>query len=455
MKSNATPPGPPFLRGGSIRGCASGSRVHRPRESLTRDRTRYTGVWLLAASWCAAAAAACRADGEAASTVNLESVVQAWKAREARAGTAYFEWRPDGSGVHDPGRFATAGQAQADAKPGQPVASLRLAPGRLRYDGERWSYRAGAEFAEFLPRNDSSALDRLRTQLDYNLRLGKTDFAAALESQPRIPQEAWRRPQRFTCVSDGETYREFFEGAGRLVPISMAIPAADYEAVNTLDYRPLLFALRPLGPQFGSFHPDECRLGAETSFVNGVQCVLVQETRAAGGTSACWIDPQREFAVVRCVESQNGTTVAQFDIRYELDPEHGWVPSSWTTLYPAQKPSFRHASATVTKYRINEPADPKAFEVSLPAATLLIHAAKERIYTVDDQGVQHVVATPDEMRSLLGRETFETQTWRLSATQWGLIGVGTVCLVLALLKKLRVRLGQQCEVSTVDSEDRR
>src|SRR5580700_7184237 len=46
LKSNATPPCPPFLRGGNRRGFASRhiascSPISRPRERLVRDRSRH------------------------------------------------------------------------------------------------------------------------------------------------------------------------------------------------------------------------------------------------------------------------------------------------------------------------------------------------------------------------------------------------------------------------------
>jgi hypothetical protein len=108
--------------------------------------------------------------------------------------------------------------------------------------------------------------------------------------------------------------------------------------------------------------------------VNGSKCYLLRHSYGDSGkdgpASTWWVDPSKDYAIVRHVyESRPGRISSQFDVTYQKDAEHGWVPRLWRfRRFDGNGESSSTVIARVTEYKINPALDENIFVVGFPSS---------------------------------------------------------------------------------------
>ena len=121
----------------------------------------------------------------------------------------------------------------------------------------------------------------------------------------------------------------------------------------------------------------------------------------------CWVDPQRDYGVVRWQRRQNELAALDFAIDLQQGPDHQWLPQRWSWRLSAD-PAGRAASfeATVTRRMINKKLPDATFAADYPPGTRVYDASVD-LPVVDrddrfaDSDDQSGMLSPDEARVTL------------------------------------------------------
>jgi hypothetical protein len=141
------------------------------------------------------------------------------------------------------------------------------------------------------------------------------------------------------------------------------LPLQANEDAQNLDNRAIMLALRPLDPILGDRLVDRAVTNLKRTFYRGNSIFLLEEQRdPSGWKSILWIEPERDFRVVRLAVMFEQRWIVDMDIDYRQDARWGWIPSGWRATEMLADGTRRHVTtATVSSYHINEAIDPAQF----------------------------------------------------------------------------------------------
>ncbi|HEV3415509.1 MAG TPA: hypothetical protein VG056_01795 [Pirellulales bacterium] len=130
---------------------------------------------------------------------------------------------------------------------------------------------------------------------------------------------------------------------------------------------PVLFAFRPLVPHLGRIVPSACKVLPRGGRIDDVQCAIVETYDDVGLKRSYWVDPAREYIVLREHVVLNGQDYSRMDTSYRRDLKFGWIPNAWNFSSVGNRGTWLHSeTATVTAYAINEPMHESIFQVEFP-----------------------------------------------------------------------------------------
>jgi hypothetical protein len=134
---------------------------------------------------------------------------------------------------------------------------------------------------------------------------------------------------------------------------------------------PILLAFRPLDANFARFKPADFRVSPVRGKIGDVVCVIIETIEAwERPPISFWLDPARDYIVLRKHETLNGQDTARTDISYRNDPTYGWIPDAWKYSYVGNAgtdPMFW--TDKVTASGINVPIPASEFQFEFPKGT--------------------------------------------------------------------------------------
>jgi hypothetical protein len=141
----------------------------------------------------------------------------------------------------------------------------------------------------------------------------------------------------------------------------------------------LWLGLRPLDAPFGRSDPSKFRVVSHTARIDGTPCVLVETGPSGNSRTFAWLDPAREYVILRqdqIAGNRSKSPCDRLEISYRLDPNQGWIPAGWKEASfgntdelawgAAGGEAYWGAADSVTEYSINQPIRPAAFHVDFP-----------------------------------------------------------------------------------------
>ncbi|MEX2027639.1 MAG: hypothetical protein WEH44_10060 [Pirellulaceae bacterium] len=192
------------------------------------------------------------------------------------------------------------------------------------------------------------------------------------------------------------------------------------DAVN-VHLRAIAMCLRPLDSSFSDgVSLSDYEVVSDDETVDGRPCMLLRRQSDASQhkiVNLLYVDPAREFVVLKWSTEVDGKLWAQIDITYAQDPAIGWIPSGWNLFMPRRDVNERYVS-TVTDYALNEPHSDKLFVIDFSPGTY-----------VDDRpsGTEYLVREGGEKRFIAPVERSRGASWgQLMETDYGKAGIRTV-----------------------------
>jgi hypothetical protein len=108
-----------------------------------------------------------------------------------------------------------------------------------------------------------------------------------------------------------------------------------------------------------------------------------------------WVDPAREFVVVRSVLTRRDRPAWQVDVKHRQEDACGWVPEAvhYAAYYP--NGDLQDAiQAKVKEHEVNFAADPTSFDLPFPAGTYVTDESNPKApvdYIVREGGGRRIV----------------------------------------------------------------
>jgi hypothetical protein len=136
--------------------------------------------------------------------------------------------------------------------------------------------------------------------------------------------------------------------------------------------RPVMFTLRPLIPKLGRIDLSSYHVSVTRPTLKGISCLLLAPTKVDRRQTLYWVDPARDYLIVRSSYPLNKKYVATTDVEYDESPTHVWIPKRWDVQVTAGGNFVSAKHAHVLKATVNQPIAPTEFTLEdLPVGTVV------------------------------------------------------------------------------------
>ena len=208
-------------------------------------------------------------------------------------------------------------------------------------------------------------------------------------------------PYKRLAAYDGEVGTELTAQSSSEYPLG-AIEAADltsgFEFVGSI---PLVLAYRGSDWTRAQFLASGQPLNVRSGVLGEVDCRILRSASTQTNPLAyeIWVDPARDFLVLRFVKYIDGKLTSKTDISYVEDAEHQWVPSAWKRSHWNTKQRLRFTvHAKVIDYAINPPIDASTFTIEFVPGTYVYDRRSKEQYIAREGGGKRIVL-PSEWKA--------------------------------------------------------
>jgi hypothetical protein len=279
--------------------------------------------------------------GPAAPT--MEAIVAAWTRRQAKTKSLKFTWREER-------QSSALGPAQE--------RQTAEGPHTVLIDGERFAYVADnnpypPQIASALIEQENKAQAGGRRSLLR--RVPTVSFPPARIAFDGTTTRTYRALNHATITGIGSTKSGF------------SIAEAQDPALEPvlLMFRPLEANLGRIRPADYSVSPNRGKIGAATYAV-----IETSEEGPARIRTSYWLDPTRDYIVLRKQQTRNQRDFERTDISYRNDPIYSWLPDrSYASTVDRSGRAWRTSTTTITDFAINQPIPPAEFLAEFPKGT--------------------------------------------------------------------------------------
>jgi beta-lactamase regulating signal transducer with metallopeptidase domain len=249
----------------------------------------------------------------------LDAIAAAWRKRQAGFKSFKFNWRSElaegGTSVHT-----------------------------LCVDGKRFSWAYSVHGGAQTPmRTNAKASDPRRGRQIHHATEARLAFDGATTTHLLNTFDDDSRP--FVTIESG--FRENY--------------------VQHRGDRCLFYALCPSDAQYGRFELSKFKVAKRGGTIDGVQCVIIETEVDRGRQEDYWLDPARDYILVREHHTLNGEDFMRIDFSYRFEPNYGWIPTGWKDAFAGEGGAMIWSSTdTITDFSINRAMPDSEFKVEIP-----------------------------------------------------------------------------------------
>jgi hypothetical protein len=181
-------------------------------------------------------------------------------------------------------------------------------------------------------------------------------------------------PQVYDCSYDGRDCKQFWPRGAVAHPKGVLRSESFNVEMNNVNARPVLMTYRAMSPHVQLPHASELRLLKERAILDGHSCLILEQHPKFGQRRlvTMWVDPDRDYSIVRLLSSAEQKSVLQLTVNYRHDPDYGFVPVSWeVTRGGSSGDEKQSSSAVVSEYNLNVPIPLDEFRIDFPPGTVV------------------------------------------------------------------------------------
>lgn len=205
------------------------------------------------------------------------------------------------------------------------------------------------------------------------------------------------------------------------------------------DLRPLLMTYRALTPTLRCCDIREYSLTGRRAMVSGRSCLELQRQARGGETvERLWIDPGRDYLVLRYTVIRKERVEHKIDVRFRRgSSETGWLPQGWDIVTLSQAGQVLYSSrATVTDIQINSGINDAEFGLDFPPGSLIGDLKASQWYWVKPNGDKRIIQKGERAltyEQLLNSEPDNAQPQPFYRTWLGILLMAGASIALILL----------------------
>jgi hypothetical protein len=256
-------------------------------------------------------------------------------------------------------------------------------------------------------------------------------------------------PARQVIAFDGAVSADLQSGlSGDLPAIGLIRKEARFEEMQSMMISPILYWCRGLHPQL--LTASELTLRSERPIVDGRTCMVVaippSKEKPKGVAREFWVDPAREFILLRWAATQNETIVTEVNISYQADATYAWAPAAWSAMMFAPNGTLLVSRRVkVTDWSANAKFKKSDFQLSFPPDTMVNDWRTNKQYLVLADGTQRIVTAAEREQPFVLEQLRNTKSGEAAqppgySWEWWIfpgLAAGIVALLLYLFLRLR------------------
>lgn len=142
--------------------------------------------------------------------------------------------------------------------------------------------------------------------------------------------------------------------------------------VTSTNY-PVRWTFAPLAEPLHEFSLRAFQLSPKRQVKDGTTCLVLVQDDTNGFWRSLWIDPARDFSIVRYTIATKERLVRQLDCEYERNDVGAWLPTRWTTVRRDSSDGSPSSTETVTVDRCEVAPEFRKdeFVISFPPGTVV------------------------------------------------------------------------------------
>ena len=222
-------------------------------------------------------------------------------------------------------------------------------------------------------------------------------------------------------------------------PVSTAGPMLKYDPSKVAHVscllaliEPMQLAVRPELLFMNETFSSNAQVLPHRPLVEGRECLAIDcfvESLPAGGVCQLWVDPLRNYSVMRATFLGPGRfPLAQYDIDYDCEKNGSWLPRMITIVqFNIFGDAYDELQAVRQSYRLDSEEDLNLLAFQPLPGTWVIDQRTQEQYVVGDNGAKHAVSLAEAVKAVNSHSE--------SAQKWYLIDIE-----LSSIQALLVRL---------------
>ncbi len=211
-------------------------------------------------------------------------------------------------------------------------------------------------------------LRRTKVSID-GIRVRWEDFGAPENSQtPAHPFAVF--------ASNGNVSYSFFmplsERSGFTYPTGTVLHSPVCAMYASINSSPIRFVVAKFVSEAPAIKLKELRVHPDRVEVQSIRCVVVSEGKTNEPGTDYYLDPGKDFAIVRSqfFFPDRERLRQQIEFAYRRDEKHGWLPTGWTiSLFSKDKTADEVRSSRVLSWESNPKFRDDEFDITFPPGT--------------------------------------------------------------------------------------
>lgn len=341
--------------------------------------------------------------GKAQCEITIHDIKQAWRKNEKKVSKFKFYWQE---------RWTMTKGSALDSRD-----SMRVNPDKL----------------DFPPKDVTFNTLNVLSVDGAKMRHRHEGMAVSIEKGNMVPQV-------MDAVFDGETSRNFRPRGMVNEANGFIYHSERHQDANSMRTMALLLAFRPLDRHYGDIRLAEFEVSGLKAKVDGSTCIVLTEFAIGNRlVRTLWLDPLRDFAVVRYMIANATQVLAEGRIKYVKTEKHAWVPDRWESVVMKPDGAVRESyNAVVTKYFINEPLPEDEFLMTFPAGTKVHDQISGKTYIVEERPTTETAPKAHSEGPQAEQTIADLDVWDAKQVAGLVVAVG-VCLLLGSIAVISVR----------------
>jgi hypothetical protein len=197
-----------------------------------------------------------------------------------------------------------------------------------------------------------------------------------------------------------------------------------------------------------------CSIRPGAAEIEDHKCIVLEQT-VQGSKESFWLDPARDFIILRVLRDYRGNAFEQLDISYSADEICGWIPSAWRGLWKLSRDNGMNMTlqesfeARVISHELNFLFRAEDFELKFPVDTFVEDQRSGEGYIAQKDNAKRMITLEERERNSSYRELVNSEsgmagrskTWSRNRLFFLALSILGLCIGLMLYYAARKRKG--------------